>query len=104
MNNNNIGALWNKKAKDGRPFMTGKIMIGTAVDREEGTQKEINIVCFLNDRKTKDNQPDWHILIARPREDKTSGTSSSAKTPQETRPSALQGQPEEEIRPESIPF
>lgn len=54
MNNESIGALWVKQSPKGQ-YMTGTIEL-------EG--KKISIVCFLNDRKTKDIQPDWRILIS----------------------------------------
>lgn len=57
-NSDEIGALWIKKSSSGNEFMSGNIEI-------EG--KQIKIVCFYNDKKLSDKQPDWKILISRPR-------------------------------------
>lgn len=53
-NEDELGALWEKTSARGTYF-TGTI----------GDQK---VVVFKNDRKTKENQPDWRILKAKPRE------------------------------------
>ena len=58
MNNRDIGALWSKTSKAGRDYMTGTIEIN-------GVRHEL--VLFKNDRKTKDNQPDWQIFPREPR-------------------------------------
>jgi uncharacterized protein (DUF736 family) len=48
-----IGALWIKN-----DFFTGTIKID---------DKEIKIVVFKNTYKEKDNQPDYNILLSRPK-------------------------------------
>ena len=57
---NEIGALWQKQSASGNEFMSGSIEI-------DG--KQIRIVCFANNKR-KENQPDWKILISKPKEEK----------------------------------
>lgn len=52
-----LGALWVRAGKDGKYF-TGNITINDVV---------YPIVCFPNDRKKNDKQPDWRILKSRPK-------------------------------------
>lgn len=59
MNDESIGALWAKKSIKGSDYFTGSITI-------EG--KKYPIVCFYNGAKTKDTQPDYRILLSKPRE------------------------------------
>jgi uncharacterized protein (DUF736 family) len=51
---NELGALWIKDSARGE-FMTGTI-------------NGVKVVCFKNDRKTSENQPDWRVLKSKPRE------------------------------------
>jgi len=58
-NPDEIGALWAKKTKNGKPMFSGMI---------EVQGEKINIVCFLNSYKREDKHPDYKILISRPRD------------------------------------
>lgn len=60
-----IGALWLKESKNGNKFMAGNIEIG-------GVRHDI--VMFKNVNKSKTNQPDYHILPSRKKEDVQSKT------------------------------
>lgn len=53
-----IGALWEKTSKGGTKYFSGVF--------ESGDQKT-NIVIFQNNRKEKDNQPDWQIFLSEPK-------------------------------------
>lgn len=53
-----LGALWARTTRDGRPFWTGKI----------GDQ---DVVVFPNDRKTHPKAPDFRIFKSTPREDQS---------------------------------
>jgi uncharacterized protein (DUF736 family) len=53
-NPDELGALWLKSSARGE-FMTGTI-------------NGVKVVCFKNDRKTSENQPDWRVLKSKPRE------------------------------------
>jgi uncharacterized protein (DUF736 family) len=55
--NPNIGALWEKFTKAGQPYFTGNVEINN---------EKIKIVVFKNNKKSKDTQPDYHILISKP--------------------------------------
>lgn len=55
---NKIGALWSKKGPKG-DYMTGEI---------ELNGQKTKIVVFYNSHKEKENQPDWNILISKPKE------------------------------------
>lgn len=55
----NIGALWVKKSKNGKNYMSGTITVN-------GIEKKI--VVFKNNKK-KDNHPDFQILESQARND-----------------------------------
>jgi hypothetical protein len=57
-NPDELGALW-EKTNDRGTYMTGTI----------GGQK---VVCFRNDRKTTETQPDWRVLKSKPRDESKS--------------------------------
>ena len=50
-----IGALWVRKSKDGRTYMSGLI---------KDMHGEIQIAVFKNDKKEKENQPDYNIVLS----------------------------------------
>ena len=56
-----IGALWAKQTTDGRKFLTGVI---------SDLRGDINIAVFKNDRKERENQPDYNIVRSEQREQK----------------------------------
>ena len=49
-----LGALWKKKDKNGKQYLTGSINVFPF--------GQINITIFENSYKTKDNQPDYKLL------------------------------------------
>lgn len=53
-----IGALWLKETKDGKKYFSGVI---------EDLRGDIRIAVFKNDRKEKENQPDYQIIISEER-------------------------------------
>jgi len=55
-NNQTIGALWQKKSKDGIEYFSGNLDLGPLFQK-------INIVIFRNE-KNKDTQPDYRILLS----------------------------------------
>jgi len=59
-NNNEIGALWLKKSKDGKSFFSGVVEI-------EGVEQKI--VIFKNSYKQTERQPDYRILKSKPMPD-----------------------------------
>ena len=61
MSNKKIGALWSKKTGEGKEYFTGVI---------SDLRGEIQIVIFKNDKKEKENQPDYDILLSEPKEEK----------------------------------
>lgn len=68
-----IGALWLKETKDGKKFMSGVL---------EDIRGEIRIAVFRNDRKEKDNHPDYQIVLSEERKERseTDQTADSADT------------------------
>lgn len=94
-NDRSIGALWAKSSKRGMYF-SGMI---------EVDGKKIPLVVFQNNRKSKPNQPDYHIMVAQPM---------GSRAPVEEVDKNLQGlnnlettkkvDDDEEINPEDIPF
>lgn len=88
-----IGALWLRKSKDGMTFLSGTL---------EDLRGTIQIAVFKNDRKEKENQPDYQIVLSEPLEKKAApqddflGESAAIpSTPESTEP---------EINIENIPF
>lgn len=53
-----IGALWLKETKDGKKYFSGVL---------EDLRGEIRIAIFKNDRKEKENQPDYQITVSEER-------------------------------------
>jgi len=68
-----IGALWLKETKDGKKYMSGVL---------EDIRGEIRIAVFRNDRKEKDNHPDYQIVLSEERKERseTDQTADSADT------------------------
>lgn len=52
-NPDELGALW-EKTNDRGTYMTGTI-------------SGVQVVCFRNDHKAKETQPDWRVLKSKPR-------------------------------------
>lgn len=52
-----LGGLWHRSGKKGQ-YMTGTLVIN-------GTAHEI--VCFYNDRKVNEKQPDWRVYKSKPK-------------------------------------
>jgi uncharacterized protein (DUF736 family) len=50
-----IGALWMKQTKDGKKYLSGVL---------QDLSGDIRIAVFPNDRKQKDNEPDYQILLS----------------------------------------
>lgn len=57
-----IGALWLKETKDGKKYMSGVL---------EDMRGEIRIAVFRNDRKEKENHPDYQIIISEERRERS---------------------------------
>lgn len=94
-NPDEIGALW-KKTSAKSQYLSGSL---------EVNGQKINIVCFLNTRKQKESQPDYRILISRPRDAVKSGIESQERNQSEL--NNLQKNEvvdNEQINPDDIPF
>ena len=73
MRNPKIGALWVRKSKDGKTYMSGVIekdMIGALFMRAIKEDKDISIVCFKDNEKKNDKMPDFKIIVSEPQERK----------------------------------
>jgi len=58
MTTKKIGALWKKKSKDGKSYLSGNIeLINGIVQR---------VAVFTNDKKTNPKQPDYSIVLSQP--------------------------------------
>ena len=60
------GALWRRKAKDGRDFLAG-VLNGKEIPKIDD---DISIMFFKNDRKETEKQPDYFLFLSEPREKK----------------------------------
>jgi len=56
----NIGACWLKETKDGKKYFSGQIQVPGL---------SLNFAIFKNEKKDKDNQPDYNIVWSPPRKD-----------------------------------
>ena len=59
MSKDSIGALWQKKAKNGTNYLSGMVTLGN---------KAYPIVCFLNQYKKEAKHPDYRIFPQESRE------------------------------------
>jgi uncharacterized protein (DUF736 family) len=60
--NTNIGALWARESRN----TNQKYLAGHVKMEVEGEEKTVKLVVFKNNRKEKENQPDYQIYKARP--------------------------------------
>jgi len=58
MNDKDYGALWLKKSKDGKKYMSGVVGF-------KGEQ--VQIVVFKNTYKDTENKPDYKIYLSKPK-------------------------------------
>ena len=89
-----IGALWLRKTKDGKTYMSGVL---------NDLSGDINIAVFKNDRKEKETQPDYQIVLSEKKEQRREQPKDDffGDAPVEEEPLPNQ---DEEIRVENIPF
>ncbi len=66
-----IGALWLKETKDGKKYMSGVL---------EDIRGEIRIAVFRNDRKEKDNHPDYQVSLSVERKDRSESDQATDST------------------------
>jgi len=71
-NQNELGALWKKKSKSGMSFLSGYVKVD-----DLGLEKEIKVVVFANNNKSKDNAPDYRIYVSKPLENQNKSTPSN---------------------------
>lgn len=99
-----VGALWMHQAKSGRKYLSGRVTVN-------GIEKKIAV--FKNERKTEKKHPDYSIIAAE--EESTTPaqgtalaapalTSSQDYTRSASSSSPPGDNPEQEVRPEDIPF
>jgi uncharacterized protein (DUF736 family) len=91
-----IGALWVRKTKDGMEYFSGVLdLLG----------EDINIAVFYNDKKEKDNQPDFNIVRSGQREESENNDNGGRKSYARGNQPATSGPADdEEIDIEDIPF
>lgn len=92
-----IGALWMRESKDGRKYMSGIL---------ESLCGDIQIAVFKNDRKEKQNQPDYQIILSEKKEERKVENSDffGDKNSSENDYSQQENYQEEEINISNIPF
>lgn len=66
MTTRTIGALWVRKSKAGVTYMSGML---------NDISGDIKIAIFKNNRKEKDSQPDYQIVLSQPTEQKRAADS-----------------------------
>jgi len=60
--NTNIGALWARESRNtNQKYLAGHVKLEV-----DGEEKTVKLVVFKNNRKEKENQPDYQIYKARP--------------------------------------
>lgn len=101
-----LGAIWKRKSKKGDTYLSGILNMPWG---------KMKIVCFLNDKKTKDNQPDFRMFLSedeRPRQEDVAGRDDMgferSRPKKEVLPTVdldePSGKDDDEINPEDIPF
>jgi len=70
--NTELGALWKKKSKSGMSFLSGYVKVD-----DLGLEKEIKVVVFANNNKSKENAPDYRIYVSKPLDSGSSHSGSS---------------------------
>ena len=83
-----IGALWVRSTKEGVKYMSGVL---------NDLRGEISIAIFKNDRKEKENQPDYNIIVSERSEKPIRKESSNQELPEIN-------VDESKIKPEDLPF
>lgn len=84
----NAGCLWLKTAKTGMKFMAGNVEINGV---------KTDIVVFKNNKKEKENQPDYNILLGQKRERQP-----GEEAPADSGPASI-GKPPDKF-PDDIPW
>ena len=90
-----IGALWIRKTKEGMQYFSGVL---------NDLSGDIRIAAFRNDRKEKENQPDFNIVLS---EQKQPTDGIAPTQPQQARglgEPIILDDPPEAPPPEEIPF
>ena len=78
-----IGALWKRKSKNGLTYLAGHVKL----EDELGTEKTVKVVLFSNKKKTNEKQPDFRMYVSKalPRSEEDS-PSTSNPTPEAESP------------------
>ena len=87
-----IGALWVRKIKTGE--RTGEQYMSGVLDMPWG---KMQIACFINSKKEKENQPDYRIILSEDRRDGGSARSQTVDTARNDGGFQQQKQPKEPI-------
>lgn len=95
MANRKIGALWTRTSKEGKKYLSGVL---------QDLSGDIRIAVFLNDRKEKDNEPDYNILLSEQKKEQTTNKPNDFLNNGEVAPGSPMGPAEEEVKVEDIPF
>jgi uncharacterized protein (DUF736 family) len=90
-----IGALWVRQSKDGKNYMSGIL---------EDLSGNIQIAVFKNDRKEKENQPDFRIVLSGDRENKPATNPADAIFGESAAMPSAPESTEPEINVDQIPF
>jgi len=90
--NTELGALWKKKSKSGMSFLSGYVKVD-----DLGLEKEIKVVVFANNNKSKDNAPDYRIYVSKPLD---SGSTQSESAIQQ--PKAVAKTPVKEVKKQVV--
>jgi len=94
-----IGALWLRETKERKQFMSGVL---------NDLGGDIQIAVFRNDRKDKDNQPDYQIVRSEKKEDRIKQDNFFGNAPVAESNNLMNEnvseEGEEEIKIENIPF
>jgi uncharacterized protein (DUF736 family) len=93
-----IGSLWQRKTKDGKTYLSCIL---------EDLSGDIRIAVFKNDRKEKENQPDYQIVLSGEKKETTQTKKDDffgEETAIQEGGTQLNEQPEEELDITNIPF
>jgi uncharacterized protein (DUF736 family) len=95
--NTELGALWKKKSKSGMSFLSGYVKVD-----DLGLEKEIKVVVFANNNKSKENAPDYRIYVSKPLDSGSSQSGSSQSESVVSQPKTVAKTPVKEVKKQVV--
>lgn len=95
--NQELGALWKKKSKQGVSFLSGYVKVD-----DLGIEKEIKVVVFANNNKSNEKAPDYRIYISKPLDVEQKDSTAKTTVASTTKKTKVVQQKQEEVVEEEL--